>query len=272
MENSSMQRLSFDTIESTEQFLHSFAKKSSHASQSSNDVESTESSFNDTQILLATIFPLFLESAEYINFVDSSDSAEHLQKLGIALPTVDSTREERLDHLFESDRSPINEVFSEAAISIDEIEIQRLLTSGEWVIQLLTCIENLHLCVSLSTARLNRPGFPLVYVNKAFEETTGYRRSEIVGHNCKFLQSEKSEPEQILLISNALAYAQPVKTTLTNKRKDSQEFFNLLSMKPIFDKHGSYSYVIGVQYHLSTGVEDIKLIDDLLSIFPNILQ
>ena len=54
------------------------------------------------------------------------------------------------------------------------------------------------------------------------------------------------------------------------------EFLNLLSMKPMFDKHGVYSYVIGVQYILSpehTNVhgKDIQLIDDLLYSFPNVL-
>ena len=46
-------------------------------------------------------------------------------------------------------------------------------------------------------------------------------------------------------------------------------------MKPVFDSKGTYSYVIGVQYDLSlneTHIQDIKLVDDLLSILPNIIQ
>ena len=46
-------------------------------------------------------------------------------------------------------------------------------------------------------------------------------------------------------------------------------------MKPMFDKHGVYSYVIGVQYVFSPKItirsKDIQLIDDLLYSFPNML-
>jgi len=46
-------------------------------------------------------------------------------------------------------------------------------------------------------------------------------------------------------------------------------------MKPVFDSKGVYSYVIGVQYDISqtdTHIQDIKLVEDLLSIMPNILN
>ncbi|KAJ1406442.1 hypothetical protein B484DRAFT_354062, partial [Ochromonadaceae sp. CCMP2298] len=59
-----------------------------------------------------------------------------------------------------------------------------------------------------------RPGFPLVYVNKRFETTTGYSREEIVGKNCKFLQSDKSEPSQIKKLSRSLKSAKPVKVRI----------------------------------------------------------
>ena len=34
------------------------------------------------------------------------------------------------------------------------------------------------------------PNMPLVYVNRAFEQVTGYTRAEVVGGNCRFLQGE----------------------------------------------------------------------------------
>jgi PAS domain S-box-containing protein len=227
-------------------------------------------------VLLASIFPIFLQSPEYLSFIDSKTE---LNQFGITLPpkkTQDfSTREERLDDLFEFNDNLVQDLLLEAAASVDELEVETLLSSGDWLVNLLTSIENLNFCVSLATARADRPNFPLVYVNKAFEETTGYDRADIVGQNCKFLQSEWTEPEQIRLMSHALANAQPVKVALTNKRKNGTEFLNLLSMKPVFDSQGVYSYVLGVQYDLSqteTHIQDIKLVDDLLSILPNILQ
>ena len=174
--------------------------------------------------------------------------------------------------------------------------MKNLLSAGQWIRNIFAAVEDLRLCVSIATASNERRGFPLIYVNKAFEQTTGYSRSQIVGQNCKFLQSDKTEQDQILQLSNALAEAQPVKVAITNRRKDgsgklffspsyylfankvqyycTSDFLNLLSMKPVFDQNGVYSYVIGVQCDYSREdlyVQDIKLVDDLLAILPNMM-
>ena len=36
----------------------------------------------------------------------------------------------------------------------------------------------------------NQPDDPIVYVNPAFERTTGYASEEVLGRNCRFLQRE----------------------------------------------------------------------------------
>jgi PAS domain S-box-containing protein len=37
------------------------------------------------------------------------------------------------------------------------------------------------------------PDNPIIYCNPAFEAMTGYRREEILGKNCRFLQGEDRE-------------------------------------------------------------------------------
>ena len=49
----------------------------------------------------------------------------------------------------------------------------------------------------------------------------------------------------------------------------------MLAIKPVFDEQGVYSYVIGVQYDVSNveaSFKQIKQVNDLLSILPNILS
>ena len=37
------------------------------------------------------------------------------------------------------------------------------------------------------------PDMPLVYVNPAFEQLTGYAAAEVLGRNCRFLQGEDTD-------------------------------------------------------------------------------
>ena len=184
------------------------------------DLEDSKKKIRD--ILLAAIFPVFLESKEYQEWVDEQVVTAEVE---IVLPPERvkdrSTREERLDFLFcESSPMNVKDIVTQAASSVDNEELQFLLSSGKWLANLFSAVENLNFCVSLATARAERPGFPLIYVNKAFEHTTGYKRQDIVGKNCRFLQSEWTEKDQISIMANALSKAQPVKVAITNCRKD----------------------------------------------------
>ena len=51
----------------------------------------------------------------------------------------------------------------------------------------------------------NLPDDPLVYVNPAFEETTGYAAEEALGHNCRFLQGEDRAQPAIAELRTAMA-------------------------------------------------------------------
>lgn len=222
------------------------------------------------QLALSSLFPSFVESKEYSAYVETS-----YEKNNDLYDSKDGTREERLDEIFAYGNSTVSAAIEQATLSIDRLEIDFLLSDSQWLSNTLALVEELPFCVSLATARSNRRGFPLVYVNKAFESSTGYHRNDIVGMNCSFLQSDASEVEQIEKLTKALATAQPVKIAITNKRKNGSNFLNLLAMKPIFDKDGNYAYVIGVQYDLTqphASLRDIKAVDDLLSILPNIVE
>ena len=120
-------------------------------------------------------------------------------------------------------------------------ELDKMLMSTSWLTGLLSSIESLPVCISLAAASETMRGFPLIYVNAAFEHCTGYDRDSVIGQNCNFLQKGKqadhiSEPESIARLSEALRNAMPVKVAITNFKKDGSPFRNLLAMKPILDQ------------------------------------
>jgi PAS domain S-box-containing protein len=182
---------------------------------------------------------------------------------------------------FVSANLPIEEVPTEdvkqldrALASVDLAEIDKLMKAGKWLTSLLVAVENLPVCVSLASADKNRPGFPLIYVNKYFERITGFSRSEIVGQNCRFLQGGKSEQDSIDRLSYSLKNAKPVKVAITNFRKDGMPFKNLLTMKPVMDENGKYCYVIGVQFDVTQDEATpakLKLADEVMRLLPNVL-
>ena len=177
--------------------------------------------------------------------------------------------------------SQVNEedVVDQALKHVDYLEVDRLLRSGSWLFAFIAAVENIPVCVTLSTARKDRVGFPLIYVNKYFEETTGYCRNDIMGANCKFLQRDcsgisRAESDSVERLSVALRNAEPIKVAMTNYRRTGEPFKNLLAMKPVFNLKNEYEYVIGVQFALSSRQSSsylLRLSDSLMNLLPGVV-
>lgn len=82
------------------------------------------------------------------------------------------------------------------------------------------------------------PDNPIVFANRAFLALTGYDASEVLGHNCRFLQGPDTDPASVSLIRGAVAGRREVKVQLLNYRKDGGTFWNELYLSPVFDDAG----------------------------------
>jgi len=141
----------------------------------------------------------------------------------------------------------------------------------KWFNRMITIVENLPLSVTISNAKRNIMGFPLLYVNKQFERMTLYNRGDIIGKNCKFLQPDeppRKEELQYVLMKNSLEMSNPVSVVITNYRADGTPFKNLLALKPVSDRYGNYIFVIGIQTEITDDLNltDIKNVIDLIDI------
>lgn len=99
--------------------------------------------------------------------------------------------------------------------------------------------------VTISDA--THPEHPIIYCNPAFESMTGYRREEILGKNCQFLQGSDTDPVAVEIIRKALRTKSECKVILKNYRKDGTTFWNCFSISPVRDRTGKLTHFIGVQ-------------------------
>jgi PAS domain S-box-containing protein len=93
----------------------------------------------------------------------------------------------------------------------------------------------------------NQPDDPLVYVNPAFERTTGYPAEEALGRNCRFLQGEDHDQPALEELRTAIHEEQHCTVVLRNYRKDGTLFWNELSVYPVRDEKGHMTNFVGVQ-------------------------
>src|SRR5918998_950211 len=91
------------------------------------------------------------------------------------------------------------------------------------------------------------PDNPIVYVNPAFERTTGYSSAEAVGHNCRFLQGEERDQPALDEVRAAVREGRECRVLLRNYRRDGSLFWNELYISPVYDEEGNLTNFVGVQ-------------------------
>lgn len=95
------------------------------------------------------------------------------------------------------------------------------------------------------------PDSPLVYVNRVFEEMSGYTQDEMIGRNCRFLQGEDRDQAALETLRKAISQHQACTVTLRNYRKNGELFLNKLSIRPLVDRENRVIYYLGIQNDLS---------------------
>lgn len=97
----------------------------------------------------------------------------------------------------------------------------------------------------------HQPDMPLVFVNEAFEQLTGYPAAESLGRNCRFLQGADTDRATVRRLRDAIAARQEVSVELINYRKDGSSFWNALRVTPVFDAAGRLVYIFGSQVNVT---------------------
>lgn len=104
----------------------------------------------------------------------------------------------------------------------------------------------------ISNPRL--PDNPIVECNDAFVALTGFTREEIIGHNCRFLAGEATEPWLTEMLRSGIRRRQPVMVEILNYKKNGTPFRNAVMVAPIFDAAGDLEYFLGSQVEIAEDV------------------
>lgn len=103
--------------------------------------------------------------------------------------------------------------------------------------------------IVIADARL--ANYPIVYVNLAFEQITGYSAIDVIGQNCRFLQGTDYQQPALNELRLAMKTGNRCTVILRNYRKDGSLFWNELSISPIYDETGQLTHFLGIQNDIS---------------------
>lgn len=107
--------------------------------------------------------------------------------------------------------------------------------------------------MTLTDAR--QPDNPLVYVNPAFEQLTGYSYREVLGRNCRFLQNQDQEQIGVIEMRRAIEEGREIRTVLRNYHKEGTPFWNEVTITPLRDRRGQIIYFMGIQRDVTEEIQ-----------------
>ena len=109
----------------------------------------------------------------------------------------------------------------------------------------------------------NQHDDPLVYVNPAFERTTGYAAEEVLGRNCRFLQGKDRDQPALGELRAAIHEGRHCSVVLRNYRKDGTLFWNELSIYPVRDEEGRMINFVGVQNDITERIRTEEVLSEI---------
>ncbi|MHB8284142.1 MAG: hybrid sensor histidine kinase/response regulator [Caulobacteraceae bacterium] len=101
--------------------------------------------------------------------------------------------------------------------------------------------------VSITVTDPRQPDDPIVYVNAAFEALSGYAASQVLGRNCRFMQSSETDRLTRARIAARLAAGKAVTLDVLNQKADGAPFWNRLNISIIRDAEGAALYRFATQ-------------------------
>lgn len=110
------------------------------------------------------------------------------------------------------------------------------------------------------------PDNPIVYCSDGFCKITGYKRHEIIGRNCRFLQGPGTDSAAVDVIRQGVAEGKDISVCLLNYKADQTPFWNQFFVAALRDSDGAVVNYVGVQCEVN--IPQISQIKDRVKKLP----
>ncbi len=90
------------------------------------------------------------------------------------------------------------------------------------------------------------PAQKIIWMNDAFLAITGYRKEDVLGKNCRFIQGPDTNAQTLVALRIALKRSMEFSAEILNYRKDGSSFWNDLTISPTFDEQGQLTHFVGI--------------------------
>lgn len=148
-------------------------------------------------------------------------------------------------HTYSEQEKDLLKIFSEVLVNIHErklaeVELRRLSTAIEQ---------------SPETVVITDRWSKILYVNPAFEKTTGYTREEALGENPRVLRSGEHDRAFYQSMWNTLLEGTTWEGRIVNKRKDGSLFTEEATISPIRDEKGDIINYVAIKRDITAELE-----------------
>lgn len=113
-----------------------------------------------------------------------------------------------------------------------------------------TALDNSFESVLITEGNAPQGGYPIVYVNQAFTDMTGYSADEIIGKSPAILQGPKTDATVLNRLASDLSAGRAFHGQAVNYRKDGSEFTLEWKVIPVENAQGEVTHLISVQREL----------------------
>ena len=95
------------------------------------------------------------------------------------------------------------------------------------------------------------PGYPIIYVNPAFCELTGYGSYEVVGKSPSILQGPKTDRKVLERLDADISQGKTFHGRAINYRKDGTEFMMEWKIAPVRNEKNDIMHYLAIQRNIS---------------------